>query len=321
VADQLGLSVRHLKREQHKAIEILAEVLRERNNLRFELSSEPEHEAGSGEAEGDAGADAGDLQWLDGASASKPVDLALALPAVMTLVRSIADRYHVHLEMAAGQGLPSLAVHPVALRQALLSLLYVAIRRVPGGTVTVSVRASGWDVEICISSTDGEPQPVAPEDEANLAVAHHLASSSGGSLILAGPEEPFAATLTLPAAEQKVILVIDDNLDAIRLFQRYASGTHYNVLGTQDPEQAFVLACKHSPHVIMLDVMMPQIDGWEFLGRLKQHPLTSAIPVVACTILAQEELAFSLGVDAFLHKPVSRQAFLETLDHLASLAP
>ena len=62
--------------------------------------------------------------------------------------------------------------------------------------------------------------------------------------------------------------------------------------------------------------MMPQLDGWELLGRLRQHPRTSYIPIVVHTILPQEELALSLGASAFIQKPVTRQAFLAALDQL-----
>lgn len=74
------------------------------------------------------------------------------------------------------------------------------------------------------------------------------------------------------------------------------------------------MAQESPPRIIVLDVMMPEIDGWEVLGRLRQHPLTSHIPIIICTILAEEELALSLGASGFLRKPVSREAFLGALD-------
>ena len=70
---------------------------------------------------------------------------------------------------------------------------------------------------------------------------------------------------------------------------------------------------------ILVDVMMPQMDGWEVLGQLRQHPLTNYIPIVVHTILAQEELALSLGASALLRKPVTRQNFLAVLDRLTVL--
>jgi CheY-like chemotaxis protein len=66
--------------------------------------------------------------------------------------------------------------------------------------------------------------------------------------------------------------------------------------------------------VIVLDVMMPRIDGWEMLGRLRSNRATSHVPVIVCTIMAQEELALSLGAAGFLKKPVTRQDFLAALD-------
>jgi CheY-like chemotaxis protein len=68
--------------------------------------------------------------------------------------------------------------------------------------------------------------------------------------------------------------------------------------------------------VVLLDVMMPEVDGWELLGQLRQNPATSHLPVVVCTILPQEELARSLGANAFLQKPISRDDFLRVLDEL-----
>mgnify|MGYP002684143408 CR=1 FL=1 len=66
--------------------------------------------------------------------------------------------------------------------------------------------------------------------------------------------------------------------------------------------------------LVLLDVMMPHVDGWEVLGHLRQHPLTQHAPVIVCSILAQEDLAFSLGASDYLRKPVSRTAFLQALE-------
>jgi CheY-like chemotaxis protein len=62
--------------------------------------------------------------------------------------------------------------------------------------------------------------------------------------------------------------------------------------------------------------MIPEIDGWKILGRINENPATSDIPVIICTVLPQEELAYSLGAIAFLKKPFNRHDFLSILDHL-----
>ena len=59
---------------------------------------------------------------------------------------------------------------------------------------------------------------------------------------------------------------------------------------------------------------MPHIDGWEMLGRVREYPPTSKIPVVVCTILAQRDLALLLGASDFLRKPFTRTDLLAALD-------
>lgn len=321
VADQLGVSVRHLRREQRTALEALAYRLWERFNLRDKIR------AGTGEA---AGAIVSpivptvneELAWLKDAPPEMSTNLAQTLSAVLDLARPLAVQHGVHLEIAPAGALPNLAAHPVALRQTLLNLLSVAIHQAAGGQVAISARPLRWEVEIRVQGTTSSPsgpQPVLDDEEASLDMAHRLADLCGGRLILSAGEGGFDATLILPALEQLPVLVIDDNADTLQLLHRYAAGTRYRLTGTQDPERALSLAKEFSPQIILLDVMMPQVDGWEVLGRLRQHPLTRQIPIIVCTILAQEELALSLGASGFVRKPVTRQAFLAALEHQVAL--
>ena len=59
--------------------------------------------------------------------------------------------------------------------------------------------------------------------------------------------------------------------------------------------------------------MLPGIDGWELLGRIRSDPALREIPVIVCTVLPQEELAMALGAAAFVRKPINRQEFLAVL--------
>jgi CheY-like chemotaxis protein len=120
----------------------------------------------------------------------------------------------------------------------------------------------------------------------------------------------------LPVYEQQTVLVIDDNADFAQLLGRYAAGTRYRVVGAQDAEAALGALPAVLPHVIVLDVMMPHVDGWEMLRRLRKHPIAAWLPIVVCTMLKQPELAYALGATAFLAKPVTQADFLETLARL-----
>ena len=145
-------------------------------------------------------------------------------------------------------------------------------------------------------------------------MASQLADLGGATLHVDELGEGFHAILTLQAIEQTTVLVIDDNEDALHLMQRYAAATPFRVIGSGAPDQIFSLVEEHRPEIIVLDVMMPEISGWNVLNDLRQHPATEKIPVIMCTILPQEELAQSLGASGYIRKPVTREAFLDALN-------
>ncbi len=310
VARQLGMSVRHLRRKEHAAIEALAGRLWRQ----FDLDSRLRDQADDTPAMTD------ELAWLKETPPAGAVDLPQTLSEVIQLSEPLAARYGVRLEATVSGDLPGLAIHPIALSQTLLNLLSVAIRQATGGCVFLLARAHPAEVELQIQtqSPAGSP-PLSGDDAASLEQAQYLADLSGGRLTLPEEEgENFSATLTLPAAQQLPVLVIDDNADTLQLLQRYTAGTRYCLITTRDPDRALSLAEEFSPRIIVLDVMMPRVDGWKVLSQLRQHPRTGHIPVIVCTILAQEEMAFSLGASGFVRKPVTRQAFLAALDEQAA---
>ena len=320
VADQLGISARQLRREQKAALETLAGRLWKQ----FDLEAKQHENAGAQTSTRSRTTHPNvseELAWLSDIQPDKPTDLQETLSTVLDLARPHADGHKVRLEVTAPDTLPDLSVHPVALNQTLLNLLGVAVHQTSDGQVCISVRPLRWEVEIlvqCAKSSLG-PAPIPAEDASSLDIAHQLVDLCRCRLNVTEDEHTFSAALILPAHEQLPVLAIDDNADTLRMLQRYTSGTRYRLVGTQDPEESLSLAEKISPQIIVLDVMMPQVDGWRVLGRLRQHPLTERIPVVVCSILAQEELALSLGASGFVHKPVTRQAFLAALDQQIDL--
>ena len=134
------------------------------------------------------------------------------------------------------------------------------------------------------------------------------------SLSIHDDEATWQATLAFACAEQPLLLVVDDHVETTDLLQRYLEGTRYRLAVCHNPAQALATAQENQPLLVLLDVMMPGVDGWEVLTRLKQHEATALIPVWVCTVLDQSELAFSLGADGFLRKPVTRQSLLAALD-------
>jgi CheY-like chemotaxis protein len=314
VADQLGIGPRHLRREQLAALEGLADVLWRQ----YALDRRTRADDGGvlvEEAERQSSTVTDELAWLKDATLGGPTDAEQAVSTAMDLVRPLAERHGVNLVKSTG-ALPGLAVHPVAASQLLLSLLTIAIHRSRGGQVSVSTKALAYEAELVICGARSPrigQQELSTDDADSLDLARRLVAMGGGKLTLADDPDGFQAMLRLPALNQLPVLVIDDSADTQQLLQRYAAGTRYRIIGTRDPEQAIDLAKEFAPQVVVLDVMMPQVDGWQVLGRLRQHPATERTPIVVCTILAQEELALCLGANAFLRKPISRQSFLGAL--------
>lgn len=320
VADQMGLSVRHLRRQQELALEALASRLW----AQFELEARSKERERTGEISASAPSEVSpsvdeELAWLRNPPLRESDSLAQVLTAVLDLAEPMATQHGVHLEMTLPDDLPHLAVHSTALRQALLSLLTVAMHRAPRGQLLISAETDLWAVEIQILAIGPRPgpKPVVNEDMASLDMARRLARMYGGDLTFPGTEGAFAARLRLPSLGRLPVLVIDDNEDTLQLLKRYASGTRYNLVGTRDPQEAFRLLEEELPRIIVLDVMMPSVDGWELLRSLQQHPTASHMPIIVCTVLPQRELAFSLGASDFVRKPVGRQTFLDALDRQA----
>lgn len=317
VADQIGLSTRHLRREQHAAINALAEYLWQHFNLgQCADAHPPPYQSQNSNAEIDR-----ELSWVKELSPKDPVNLNQALSSVVKLTRNLVEHYQISLYVNLPDALPDLAVHPTALRQVLISLLTIAIRRSAGGRVNMAVQSSHMETVFYIDGIPAHPTLHTPlktvyneDDSIGLEIAHSLVDIWGGTLILPPGVSGFEAKMTLPALACVPVLVIDDNVDTLHLLQRYTSGSRYRIIGTQDPREALLLVKENSPQIIVTDVMMPEIDGWELLAHLRQHFLTACLPIIICTILPQKELALSVGADGFIQKPVSRALFLSALD-------
>ncbi len=78
-------------------------------------------------------------------------------------------------------------------------------------------------------------------------------------------------------------------------------------------EAALGLAAQHPLSLITLDIMLPDMDGWELLGRLRQAPELARVPIVIVSIVADRNRGFALGAAAIMQKPMSRQELSDAL--------
>ena len=324
VASNLGLSERQLRRAERDAEEQLADYLWARYNLDGKadalLAPSPSSAEEPASARAEMPGREQELEWMRESFPSETVQMAELIDPVFKIAAPLLQASDVQVRCELPPDLAPVTGQLSAIRQVLLNLLIAAARVVPGGQVLLSVQATHEGLCVRIEASYGPntvPPPQPPIDE-NLEMARQFTDLFGGTLGIAQSAElPLDATLILPLIEQVPILVIDDNADTLRLLQRYLEGSRYHFIGLRDPEGALDAIQQYRPQIIVLDVMLPGIEDWELLGRLREHPATRGVPILICTILPQEELALALGAADFIRKPVSRQDFLATLDRQA----
>jgi CheY-like chemotaxis protein/signal transduction histidine kinase len=265
-----------------------------------------------------------ELAWLERNVPSRPIDCHELIASVVNTARPLFDSLGVTLAVDAPVELPPLTVQPTAVRQALLHSLTLAARYAPGEQVALAVSLLSPQFSIAIRISVSAPPPGSsvgslPTDE-ELEMVRKVLALSRGALQTAADGEQFIVTITLPTVEQLPVLVVDDNADTLRLVERLLVGSPYRCISAAHPREALALAEQVEPCAVLLDVMLPDMDGWELLGRLRAHPRTQHVPIIVCTILPQAQLALSLGASDFLSKPIRREVLLSTLDRLAPQA-
>lgn len=123
---------------------------------------------------------------------------------------------------------------------------------------------------------------------------------------------------------QVTILVVDDDQDNLLLVNyQLLQLLDCTVISAQDGQTALTLAQTYKPDVILLDIMLPEMDGFEVARRLKQNSQTQTIPIIAVTAMARsldQELAIASGCDDYVCKPYEIETLAAALDRHLNLA-
>ena len=124
----------------------------------------------------------------------------------------------------------------------------------------------------------------------------------------------------IPETEDSpLVLVVDDFLDAREMYAEYFLFAGFRVVEAANGAEALQKALEVAPHVILMDLSMPGMDGWEATRRLKADPRTKDIPVIALTghaLTGFLESAKHAGCDAFVTKPCLPDTLVEEVRRL-----
>lgn len=161
-----------------------------------------------------------------------------------------------------------------------------------------------------------------------LVISRHFCCMMGGDIAVASEygsgttftmylpmrvPEPKPAHTSMPdqhteaPGKAKVALIIDDDPSAIELVQRFMLHEGFHVESALNGQEGIEKAYEVEPDVIILDVLMPGMDGWMVLSKLKSIPELASIPVIITTMVDNnKELGFALGASDYLPKPIDR---------------
>jgi CheY-like chemotaxis protein len=252
----------------------------------------------------------------------EPVHIPDAIQGVLDIFQKRAHEIQFVNQIAPN--LPLIQTDRVILRQILISMINLAINISDGSAIHIDAQLEqGWlNISVSVKADDESAYQLIKK-QGLLESSRYWVQQLNARLQLLQPGEDHdrvvALALYAPHEWQPGVYVVEDPESSIRLYDRYLRRRHFQVIGIQDARRVMEMAPKDQPQAIILDIMMPALDGWEVLQMIKAHPHTRHIPVVVCSAWGDANLALSLGASAFLRKPISAQQLLDAFQELKLL--
>jgi CheY-like chemotaxis protein len=120
------------------------------------------------------------------------------------------------------------------------------------------------------------------------------------------------------AYSNKTILVVDDEAPMRELLRQQLSAEGYRVREAKDGRNAIAEVKKQLPDLVILDVKMPEMSGFDVAAVLKHNPQSMSMPIIILSVAEERERAYRLGVDRYLIKPINTQDLIDEVRYLLS---
>ncbi len=298
-ANDLGVSLRQAYRDLKQGQESIAEVLH--FNRQQTATTEPAAEPSLSQLSS-IDAEVTRLNYN-----AELISAASVLQSACKAVDVLATRHERQLDLTIAP--LDLAVESVAARQIFINLLSLSIRDADAPPINVHLHSHNHLPQLTITYQAARKPPTI-----NQAI-QQLIDQLGWTVETEQSEQQQSIQLHL-SQRNRTILIIDDNDGLVDLMRRYLEETACHVLTAGRGEDGLRLAKEHQPHAIIMDLMMPGMDGWEVLQHLRTSEDTQNIPVMICSVINDPDLAFSLGASQFIEKPVNKEKIHQALSQL-----
>ncbi len=274
--------------------------------------------------------------------------------AMSTAAGLIKDK-PIKLEQVVPPDLPTVRADHTRIGQVLINLVSNAVKFTDSGSITIEAKTSESPTgrkEILVTVTDTGSgidskdlgklfQPFSQVDDSptrkaggtglGLSISRSIIEMHQGRIGLEysepGRGSRFFFTLPVPETKKKnepstyfpegnTILAIDDNPDILSLYERYLKPQGFDVFSLTDPLEALDTAKRIKPFAILVDIMMPQKDGWTVIRDLKDNPETQLIPIIIASIVEEKERGIKLGVADYLVKPFLQEDLVNAVKRI-----
>lgn len=329
VAD-LGISDRQARREHRAALEELAALLLRqevRTRVIDGIAAASDGERGETFAAKVRGGEdlavssdlEAELSSLEASSEIDEVYLVQVVQDALDLIAPLAAQHQVQVEFLCSpvsECSPRGLAAPTVLRQIFLNVLSAVVGN--GLTrclrVTITERDAVAEVHVAPLALCPTSLPLDHKRSPLLLTAQRLGE---GQQVVVWTEESAvglaAVHVRILTTRSTLVLLVDDNPGLVRLLRRYLQSADFRLVQARNAVRAMQLAQRLNPDVVILDLMMPVQDGWDVFRSLRTNSNTREIPIIACSVLPERELALSLGVNDFLAKPVTPESLLAAL--------
>jgi len=284
------------------------------------------------------------------------VEIGPVIKGVMSTAIALVKDKPVELSQEIPENLPPVWADTTRLRQIILNLVSNACKFTEEGTVRVKATAQKEKIIISVSDTgigipnenlekifeeftqvDASTTRKVGGTGLGLPISRHFVEmhkgqiwvdsslNKGSTFSFAIPIKPArelpetvddASSTNGNDGQVKTVVAIDDDPGVINLYRRFLEKRNYKIVDVDNGTDVVAQVKAHVPFAILLDILMPNKDGWKILKELKQDALTKDIPVIVCTIIGDKNKGFELGAADYLTKPIVESELVSALKHV-----